>query len=193
MSSPQIPIEVDEETGVWSTNGLPMLFMPRHFFINNHLASEKALGRDNYAAQMFAATFRSAWDWCEHEASSTGIKDIATFHHYLRRISQRGWGQFDGGGIGRTEQRGHRSAQHRSDSLCDVQESVVRRRVPRAVRVGQRRSRALASSASAVAAGPPAAILAVRRPITDAASAPNDMVCQPSDSQGLRRWLMVIS
>ena len=99
MSAPQIPIEVDEETGVWSTNGLPMLFMPRHFFINNHLASEKALGRDNYAAQMFAATFRSAWDWCEHEASSTGIKDIATFHHYLRRISQRGWGQFDGGGI----------------------------------------------------------------------------------------------
>jgi hypothetical protein len=50
MSTPQIPIEVDDETGVWSTNGLPMLFMPRHFFINNHLASEKALGKDNDAA-----------------------------------------------------------------------------------------------------------------------------------------------
>ncbi len=99
MSAPQIPIEVDEKTGVWSTNGLPMLFMPRHFFINNHLASEQALGRDNYARQMFEATFRSAWDWCEHEASTTGIKDIATFHHYLKRISQRGWGQFDGSGI----------------------------------------------------------------------------------------------
>jgi Domain of unknown function (DUF5943)/V4R domain len=99
MSAPEIPIEVDDETGVWSTNGLPMLFMPRHFFINNHLASEKALGKGNYAAQMFAATFRSAWDWCEYEASATGMTDIAVFHHYLKRISQRGWGQFDGGGI----------------------------------------------------------------------------------------------
>jgi hypothetical protein len=27
------------------------------------------------------------------------MKDIAIFHHYLKRISQRGWGQFDGGGI----------------------------------------------------------------------------------------------
>ena len=39
------PIDVDADTGVWSTNGLPMLYVPRHFFINNHLAIEAALGR----------------------------------------------------------------------------------------------------------------------------------------------------
>ncbi len=41
---PQVPIEVDETTGVWRTDGLPMLYVPRHFFMNNHLAVEQALG-----------------------------------------------------------------------------------------------------------------------------------------------------
>jgi hypothetical protein len=99
MGKPQIPIEVDEETGVWSTDGLPMLYMPRHFFINNHLAVEDALGRDRYAAQLYDAGFRSAWTWCEHESKRHGLAGIAVFHHYMKRISQRGWGQFDGAGI----------------------------------------------------------------------------------------------
>ena len=42
---PQVPIEVDESTGVWTTDGLPMLYVPRHFFVNNHTAIEEALGR----------------------------------------------------------------------------------------------------------------------------------------------------
>ena len=32
MESPKIPIEIDPDTGIWSTNGLPMIYMPRHFF-----------------------------------------------------------------------------------------------------------------------------------------------------------------
>lgn len=99
MGKPQIPIRVDDDTGVWSTDGLPMLYMPRHFFINNHLAVEKALGRDRYASQLYDAGFRSAWSWCEHEAGQHALSGIAVFHHYMKRISQRGWGQFDGSGI----------------------------------------------------------------------------------------------
>lgn len=99
MGKPQLPIDVDETTGVWSTNGLPMLYMPRHFFINNHLAVEDALGRDRYASQLYNAGFRSAWTWCDHEARQHGLSGIAVFHHYMKRISQRGWGQFDGSGI----------------------------------------------------------------------------------------------
>lgn len=99
MGEPQIPIDVDDNTGVWSTDGLPMLYMPRHFFINNHLSVEQALGRDRYASQLYDAGFRSAWTWCEHEARQHGLSGIAVFHHYMKRISQRGWGQFDGSGI----------------------------------------------------------------------------------------------
>ena len=51
MSShaPEMPILVDDETGVWTTDGLPMLYVPRHFFVNNHVAVEEALGADVYA------------------------------------------------------------------------------------------------------------------------------------------------
>ncbi len=38
--APELPIEVDVETGVWTTDALPMLYVPRHFFINNHSAQK---------------------------------------------------------------------------------------------------------------------------------------------------------
>lgn len=99
MRTPKIPINVDDDTGVWSTDGLPMLYMPRHFFINNHRAVEQALGRERYARQLYEAGFQSAWTWCEHEAKEHSLSGIAVFHHYMMRISQRGWGQFDGSEI----------------------------------------------------------------------------------------------
>ncbi|MGF4001748.1 DUF5943 domain-containing protein, partial [Staphylococcus aureus] len=34
---PQLPINVDPDTGVWTTDALPMLYVPRHFFTNNHV------------------------------------------------------------------------------------------------------------------------------------------------------------
>ena len=34
LHSPQVPINVDPSTGVWTTDNLPMIYMPRHFFIN---------------------------------------------------------------------------------------------------------------------------------------------------------------
>lgn len=99
MATPRIPIEIDEETGVWSTNELPMLYMPRHFFINNHTAVEQALGVDAYATQLYAAGYKSAWTWCDYEAKQQGMSGIDVFHHYMHCISQRGWGQFDGSNI----------------------------------------------------------------------------------------------
>lgn len=44
--APALPIEVDSETGVWTSDALPMLYVPRHFFINNHVAVEEALGAE---------------------------------------------------------------------------------------------------------------------------------------------------
>lgn len=91
---PQVPIDVDEATGVWSTDGLPMLYVPRHFFINNHRAVEAALGAARYADIIYGAGYTSARYWCEKEAMTHGLEALSVFEHYLARLSQRGWGQF---------------------------------------------------------------------------------------------------
>ncbi len=91
---PQLPIDVDEETGVWTTDGLPMLYVPRHFFTNNHVAIEAALGRERYAQQLYDAGYKSAYFWCSKEAVTHGMSGLAVFEHYLKRLSQRGWGLF---------------------------------------------------------------------------------------------------
>ena len=91
---PQVPIEVDESTGVWTTDGLPMLYVPRHFFVNNHTAIEEALGRQKYATLLYDAGYKSAYFWCASEAKTHGLNGLPVFEHYLKRLSQRGWGQF---------------------------------------------------------------------------------------------------
>ena len=99
MAEPEVAIDVDPETGVWTTDGLPMLYVPRHFLLNNHLMTEQALGRDAYADLLYDAGHRSAYTWCRHEAETAGLDGMAVFHRYLQRLSQRGWGRFDGSGI----------------------------------------------------------------------------------------------
>lgn len=91
---PQLPIEVNEETGVWTTDGLPMLYVPRHFFTNNHIAVEAALGRERYSEILYPAGHKSAFFWCDKEAKTHGLCGLAVFEHYLTRLSQRGWGLF---------------------------------------------------------------------------------------------------
>ncbi|WP_085314838.1 DUF5943 domain-containing protein [Derxia lacustris] len=91
---PQLPIEVNDDTGVWTTDGLPMIYVPRHFFVNNHAAVEGALGRDKYSEILYPAGYRSAYYWCEKEAATHGLQGLAVFEHYLKRLSQRGWGLF---------------------------------------------------------------------------------------------------
>ena len=92
--APELPIEVDTETGVWTTDALPMLYVPRHFFINNHVAVEEALGAEKYAEILYHAGYKSAWHWCEKEAEMHGLTGVAVFEHYMLRLSQRGWGKF---------------------------------------------------------------------------------------------------
>ncbi|MBT5267222.1 MAG: 4-vinyl reductase [Rhodospirillaceae bacterium] len=99
MAKPQVPIEVDPETGIWSTDGMPMLYLPRHSFVNNHLEVEAALGREAYAASLYRSGYKSAYTWCEAEAKTHGLSGMTVFHHYMKRMSQRGGGLFDGAGI----------------------------------------------------------------------------------------------
>lgn len=96
MARPEVPIQVDPETGVWTTDAMPMLYVPRHFLVANHLAVEEALGRKAYTELLYAAGYRSARAWCAREAETHGLTGMAVFFHYMHRLSQRGWGQFDG-------------------------------------------------------------------------------------------------
>ncbi|WP_434361550.1 DUF5943 domain-containing protein [Parasalinivibrio latis] len=97
MSShaPEMPIQVDDQTGVWTTDALPMLYVPRHFFVNNHMAIEEELGAARYAEILYKAGYKSAWYWCEKEAEEHAISGEAVFEHYMKRLSQRGWGLFN--------------------------------------------------------------------------------------------------
>ncbi|MCC4262843.1 4-vinyl reductase [Oceanimonas baumannii] len=94
VHAPEMPIEVDTDTGVWTTDALPMLYVPRHFFVNNHMAIEEELGPERYAEILYKAGYKSAWHWCEKEAECHGISGEAVFEHYMKRLSQRGWGLF---------------------------------------------------------------------------------------------------
>jgi predicted hydrocarbon binding protein len=93
--NPRVPIDVDPDTGVWSSDGLPMLYVPRHFFVNNHVAIEQSLGRAAYARILYDAGHRSAYSWCDEVSVGHGGQALDVFRHYLTRLSQRGWGLFD--------------------------------------------------------------------------------------------------
>ncbi|MDX1265772.1 MAG: DUF5943 domain-containing protein [Oceanisphaera sp.] len=94
VHAPEMPIDVSNETGVWTTDALPMLYVPRHFFVNNHMAIEEELGPERYAEILYKAGYKSAWHWCEKEAECHGLSGDAVFEHYMKRLSQRGWGLF---------------------------------------------------------------------------------------------------
>lgn len=53
MAVPQVPIEVDAETGIWSTDGLPMIYLPRHFLVNMLKGVEAAIGSADYRAMFY--------------------------------------------------------------------------------------------------------------------------------------------
>lgn len=92
--APALPIEVDPKTGVWTTDALPMLYVPRHLFVNNHIAIEQEIGASRYAEILYKAGYKSAWHWCEKESELHGLEGEAVFEHYMTRLSQRGWGLF---------------------------------------------------------------------------------------------------
>src|SRR3712207_6908547 len=64
-----VPIDVEEDTGIWRVDGMPMILVPRHFFVNNHVAVEDALGETRYAEQLFAAGDKSAYVRSEEHTS----------------------------------------------------------------------------------------------------------------------------
>ena len=94
MNAPQIPIDVDPTSGVWSTDGLPMIYVPRHYFVNLQTAMAEALGHEAYHKRMYEEGRKAAFEWCAAVSKASGMRGLDVFHHYMRRLSQRGWGLF---------------------------------------------------------------------------------------------------
>jgi predicted hydrocarbon binding protein len=94
MGAPEVTIDVDPATGIWRTDGVPMIYLPRHFLVNNHKATEAALGRDAYATMIRIATDKSAFDWCTKQSQRNSVTPEDVFRLYFKRLSQRGWGRF---------------------------------------------------------------------------------------------------
>lgn len=94
MGAPEIAIDVEPGTGIWRTDGVPMIYLPRHFLVNNHKATEEALGREAYAVMIRRATDKSAFDWCRIQAERMQVTAEEIFRLYFERLSQRGWGRF---------------------------------------------------------------------------------------------------
>jgi hypothetical protein len=53
------------------------------------------LGHEKPEEVLRPAGHRSAYFWCEKEAAHHGMSGVEVFRHHMRRITQRGWGQFD--------------------------------------------------------------------------------------------------
>ena len=90
MRPPQLPLDVDPETGVWRADGSPVILVPRHFLMGTYKAFEEALGTEGYARVIEQAGRAAARSWCTQQAEHYGLKGIAVLEHYLARISQRG-------------------------------------------------------------------------------------------------------
>jgi hypothetical protein len=70
MAQPQVPIDVDPETGIWRTDGLPMIYLPRHFLVNMQKGIEAAIGPEAYREILYASSDLSALQWCRAEAKT---------------------------------------------------------------------------------------------------------------------------
>lgn len=91
---PAVQIDVDEASGIWRTDGLPMVYVPRHFMVNMHKEIEETLGRPAYEAMLRRSGAKSARFWCHQQAELLGLPAQEIFSHYLKRLSERGWGRF---------------------------------------------------------------------------------------------------
>jgi Domain of unknown function (DUF5943) len=99
LAAPRVEITVDPETGTWTTDGMPMLYVPRHFLMGLLRTVREAIGEEPAQRHFARSGAEAAHRWCEMEARRTGWPAMEVFHHYMRRLSERGWGLFDGSRI----------------------------------------------------------------------------------------------
>ncbi|MDQ2733486.1 MAG: DUF5943 domain-containing protein [Pseudomonadota bacterium] len=95
MNLVPVPVDVDPESGEWSSEGQPMILIPRRFFVFIQMESERRFGLDATQHLYDEATRKGARVWCEQEEKRSGAAGETVFERYLDRVSSRGMGRFE--------------------------------------------------------------------------------------------------
>jgi hypothetical protein len=74
----------------------------------------EALGEEEAMRAFHRSTAAAAYRWCDLESARSGLSGMDVFHHYMQRLSARGWGLFDGAGIDATTGTGTVMLRHSS-------------------------------------------------------------------------------
>jgi predicted hydrocarbon binding protein len=88
-----VAVEIDDRTGRWSVDGIPMILAPQHMIVNYLRAAEDVLDADGVDA-LHRAGYRSARTWCTHQRDHLGLDEAAVLRRYLDQLGRRGWGRF---------------------------------------------------------------------------------------------------
>jgi hypothetical protein len=123
MAAPDVPIDVDPETGIWRTDGMPMIYLPRHFLVNLLKTMEGEVGHARFRELFHASAELSARQWCAAEAKTHGLTPIETFRHYLRRMGSRGHGRFELVAMDREARQAEVVARHSAIALAQGPET----------------------------------------------------------------------
>lgn len=94
MSELPVPIHFDPQTGQWTSDGHPMILIPRRFFVFIQMESERRFGIEQTCAMYEAATRLAAKVWCRNTMEHYGLDGTQVFRLYLERVSKRGMGLF---------------------------------------------------------------------------------------------------
>lgn len=87
-----VPVRVDAATGAWSVDGQPMVLVPRHYWVFIQQELEQRVGLEAARAMLCEPGYRAAVVWCEREARTHGLRGAEVFLHYMKRMSERGYG-----------------------------------------------------------------------------------------------------
>lgn len=89
------PLASDPETGQLSSEGQPMIVIPRRFFVYIQMAVEEQLGTAAAEKLYDEPTRKGARVWCEMHEKESGQAPMAVVRDYLDRVSRRGMGRLE--------------------------------------------------------------------------------------------------
>jgi len=89
-----VPVSVDERTGIWSVDSLPMILMPRHFWIFVKSEIESRLGFQEAETLFLKSGVPAARHWCKEAAKEKGIQGEELLQYYFSQRGKRGMGLF---------------------------------------------------------------------------------------------------
>ena len=94
MNELPVPVEFEPQTGRWTSDGHPMILIPRRFFVFIQMEAERRFGIEPTRALYEDATRLAANVWCRNTMERYGLDGTQVFRLYLERVSNRGMGLF---------------------------------------------------------------------------------------------------